>query len=242
MKTNRRITLIIVAVLAVSLGVPAALYASHRFSDVPSGKFYHEPVAALDASGLTNGCSPSEYCPERKTSRGEMATFLHRGLGRVAHGSSVVDMSGGVGQPASVSVRTGGVSGGTVFVELHGAVTVYSDGNVGSCPCEIEAFIYRLSDKKRMSYSVFGQLPGEKTASGFAQTSLPVSWAVQQPSNTNRTYAIAVFVNDGSPTQVRAEAGLTATYAPFGSTGTSSFSAEDSESLRPRDGNAPPGS
>lgn len=237
MKLTRRLTTVLIAVTTVGLGVPGTLYASHRFEDVPSGKFYHDAVAALDGAGITNGCSPTEYCPERKTTRGEMAAFLQRGLGRVAHGSSVADVAGDppYGEPAAISIRTGGVSGGTVFIELHGSVTVYSNGDVASCPCEIEAFIYRRSDKARMSYSVFAQLPAQKTSTGYAQVSLPLTWAVQQPSNTSRAYAIAVFVNSGSPTNVRAEAGLTATAVPFGSSGTSSFSTSEADGTsRPR--------
>lgn len=44
---------------------------------------FQEAIAALSASGITNGCNPAgdEFCPDRAITRGEMAVFLAEALG-----------------------------------------------------------------------------------------------------------------------------------------------------------------
>lgn len=49
------------------------------FSDVAAGAWYRPDVARLVASGITKGCRDgSVYCPDRPTTRAQMATFLYR--------------------------------------------------------------------------------------------------------------------------------------------------------------------
>ena len=55
--------------------------ATARFTDVPVGHPLHRFVEALAASGITGGCSPSEYCPDAAITRGQMAVFLSVALG-----------------------------------------------------------------------------------------------------------------------------------------------------------------
>ncbi len=51
------------------------------FSDVPADAWYAADVARLAASGVTEGCGDrTVFCPDRPTTRGEMATFLARSL------------------------------------------------------------------------------------------------------------------------------------------------------------------
>ena len=56
------------------------------FQDVPSTFWAWSSIEALTASGITNGCTPTGYCPDRTVSRAEMAIFLGRGL----HGAAFV--------------------------------------------------------------------------------------------------------------------------------------------------------
>ena len=49
------------------------------FSDVPADAWYAADVARLAASGVTKGCGDGRsFCPDRDTTRGQMATFLWR--------------------------------------------------------------------------------------------------------------------------------------------------------------------
>ena len=51
------------------------------FSDVASDVWYADDVAALAASGITQGCGGGTmFCPGSDTTRAQMATFLHRAL------------------------------------------------------------------------------------------------------------------------------------------------------------------
>lgn len=49
------------------------------FADVPAGAWYEAGVAKLAAAGITRGCGDGTvFCPDRETTRGEAALFLHR--------------------------------------------------------------------------------------------------------------------------------------------------------------------
>ena len=70
-----------VSVLAIAiLGAGTAAMATHTFTDVPDGAFYHDPVEWLADNGLTTG-SPSgsdTFKPLDGVTRGEYATFNFR--------------------------------------------------------------------------------------------------------------------------------------------------------------------
>lgn len=51
------------------------------FSDVPPTHPFYQYVEALVASGITTGCTATQYCPNDPLTRGQMAVFLSRGLG-----------------------------------------------------------------------------------------------------------------------------------------------------------------
>lgn len=50
------------------------------FSDT-EGSIHRSAISTLAANGITRGCAPGRFCPERSITRGEMATFLVRVLG-----------------------------------------------------------------------------------------------------------------------------------------------------------------
>ena len=53
------------------------------FADVPSEAWFAMDVARLTASGITKGCGDgTNFCPSQDTTRGQMATFLHRAENR----------------------------------------------------------------------------------------------------------------------------------------------------------------
>jgi M6 family metalloprotease-like protein len=65
------------AFLSCAYGLPEAT--DHRFDDVPPRSWYAPYVASLVVSGITEGCGgAAAYCPHQATTRGQMATFLHR--------------------------------------------------------------------------------------------------------------------------------------------------------------------
>ncbi|WP_456375413.1 S-layer homology domain-containing protein [Thiolapillus sp.] len=55
--------------------------ATATFSDVPTTHQFFREIEALADSGITSGCSATQYCPDDPVTRGQMAVFLAKGLG-----------------------------------------------------------------------------------------------------------------------------------------------------------------
>lgn len=217
MRTPRPRSLLIVMIMAVlAVAVPAA--ASHVFTDVGSNTAHHDAIAELAGSGITVGCAtnPDRYCPGTAVNRGQMATFMTRGLPRTIADHSTTTLSNGSGVPVTVTVDATGdtAAGATGYVSLQGSVTVFVEGDASACPCEVEAFVYRARDAEQ-GPSSWSMLGSETSANGTTSVSLPVTWAARQPAGTRDEYRLEVFV-DGAPSGARAEASLTAITTPLG--------------------------
>lgn len=202
--------------LVLAVAVPAA--AADHYDDISDPNVAAAAGRLADA-GIAAGCAENEFCPAGTLTRRQMAFFLDRIAGRSWSDSSVVDLvaatNGGLGgTPVTVTVDAGGVAGGEGTVVLHGTVTVLSDGDVSACPCEVEAFVYRVDDDAKGPES-WAQLPAT-TANSRSQVAVPVSWSVPIPSGTSETYAIGVFVNGATPGGTTAEAALSAIWTPYG--------------------------
>ena len=74
---------LVIAALAMAVVVlPGVALASHIFTDVPNSHTFHDEIGNLFDARITTGCTPTTYCPENTVTRGQMAGFLNRGLGR----------------------------------------------------------------------------------------------------------------------------------------------------------------
>lgn len=217
MRSRRgRRTRLLVLLLVVAVAVPAS--ASNHYDDISDPNVAAAAGRLADA-GLTAGCEEGRFCPDGTLTRRQMALFLDRIAGRSWSDASVVDLvpatnDGLGGTPVTVTVEAGGVPGGQGTVVLQGTVTVLSEGDVSTCPCEVEAFVYRVRDDLKGPES-WSQLPAA-TANGYAQVAVPVSWSVQIPSGTSETYAVGVFINGAAPGGTSAEAALSAIWTPYG--------------------------
>lgn len=63
-----------------ALGTGVAL-AAGTFDDVPSGHTHEAGIEYVADAGITQGCTPTTYCPADAVRRDQMATFLHRASG-----------------------------------------------------------------------------------------------------------------------------------------------------------------
>jgi hypothetical protein len=92
MRLPRTATLVVlVLALALAALVPAAAVAGYAsFKDGPFG-VHEDGVDWLSRSGVTAGCTPSEFCPADPVTRAQMATFLHRLSGRAGGVAPSVD-------------------------------------------------------------------------------------------------------------------------------------------------------
>lgn len=75
---TKRLAVAAAVVLTTMLVAPAAILASHRFTDVPDTNTFHEEISALADAGVTHGCTTTQYCPDQTVSRQQMAGFLDR--------------------------------------------------------------------------------------------------------------------------------------------------------------------
>ncbi len=142
-RTRRRPSLgMLIMVIALFLSFPAGIVASHQFSDVPNSHTFHGNITNLYNARITTGCGAGIYCPEQAVSRGQMAGFLNRGLGRAtsAEGNLQALDTGGDYEIATVEINTGGAPGGTGFVFLTSSAQFRVIGD-GYCPCTIGSWI-----------------------------------------------------------------------------------------------------
>ena len=84
------------------------------FPDVPEDAWYASSVARLTASGITSGCGDgTRFCPDRHTTRGEMATFLARAA-RLVRGAGSAD-----GFDSAVAVDAAEVSAAIANIDVE---------------------------------------------------------------------------------------------------------------------------
>jgi hypothetical protein len=79
---TRRLLAALAALLLALTAIPAAA-STDTFGD-DDGSVHETDIEAIAAAGVTRGCNPPSndlFCPDRPTSRAEMATFLVRALG-----------------------------------------------------------------------------------------------------------------------------------------------------------------
>jgi len=70
--TRAQMASFLVRAFDLGVGPPAG------FADVRPGGTHAANIDALAASGVTQGCAETMFCPRRDTTRAQMATFLHR--------------------------------------------------------------------------------------------------------------------------------------------------------------------
>jgi hypothetical protein len=70
------------------------LHIGDSFTDVPRSQPFYQKIETLLHKGITSGCSPTQYCPGQKISRGQIATFVAKGI---AGNAANIPVSGSVG-------------------------------------------------------------------------------------------------------------------------------------------------
>lgn len=80
--SSRHVAVILTAAIALLLLSATTVVASHNFSDVPTGAFYHGAVDWGVDRGLLAGCGGGKFCPNNALKRGEGITVMN-GLANV---------------------------------------------------------------------------------------------------------------------------------------------------------------
>jgi hypothetical protein len=118
----------------VAFLVPAAVFASHQFNDVPDSHTFHNAIDWMRDNNVTVGCNPpanTNYCPDDNVTRGEMAAFMKRlatnrvvdaatlgGQGTAAYQSPIWGTSIDVFPPGGSAPITGSETAGTLVLGL----------------------------------------------------------------------------------------------------------------------------
>jgi hypothetical protein len=233
-KVRRMRGLTVVGVAVLILAVPVAVSASHIFSDVPTSSTYHTTVSRLVGAGITGGCGGGKYCPNAAVTRGQMAAFLNRGLGRGAGGifglsdwDTLVIPDGGL--VGSTDILSGGGAGGTAHILVSGNLNAWTD-EAGVCPCEVQLAIVN-SVTGEISPTIFESIgaDGVPTADPdhpglFWETNTAASWLFTVPSGTTNTFDMFAVIVTTTPATTPDDTNgfvtgwvstMEATYVPF---------------------------
>jgi hypothetical protein len=214
-----RMRALLTVVAAGVVAVPVA-WASHQFGDVPDSNPHHADISAIFNARITAGCNPPAntlYCPDHAVRRDQMASFMRRGLGRVGatQNASAAALTSSFQNLATVSIITGGTTGGTGFVLVNGSGSAL-------------AIAGALTGNNRVEYRIVRDAGGASathtallypSSPGAPAVNLGVSAAFAVPTGTIQTFRLQGRINFGSG-PIRAEANsLTALYVPFGAGG-----------------------
>jgi hypothetical protein len=219
------------ALAATVVAVPVAL-ASDLFTDVPDANPFHNDIGAIARAGITQGktCvppgTPPTYCPGENVTREAMAAFMHRGFGRVAEASDSVEA---FNSPTDVSLGTitltpglpaAALAGAGAFIKLDFNVNLVAN-NTSGCPC---VFWFELADPAEATVGNPGGFIGEwyiggTISSAIPEMTIPVTAAYFVTGTAARTIHLTSHLESGTGTaDIFWQA--TASYFPFGSTGT----------------------
>jgi hypothetical protein len=193
-KRPRRRQVVIGAVIAALL-VPAAAWANHQFTDVPTSHTFHNTIAQVKDAGLTTGCSLTTFCPNDPVTRGQMTAFLNRGLGRLTGDYMTGNVnSGTLTTVGSLTIKASNAGGGNQFVMLMASVNVKTNG---VCPCEIFAGLYR-GDGTPLGVDTFIDLAAVPGGQFFTDESATLLGIAIVPTATEQTFLVRASRSTGS--------------------------------------------
>jgi hypothetical protein len=219
-----------VGLVGLMLAMPVIVSASHQFSDVPSSHTFHTAISRLYGARLTSGCSATRFCPSANVTRGQMAAFLNRSLGR---GASTWGATGTANDWDAmddsildgVFLTHGGAPGGTGHVLVTANVSIYSK-QAGTCPCELAVWLINedTGEASPAAFQVILDIPGppDSDATSWYSGTGTVSHLFTVPSGVRHTYLLGAHVDvttAPSGDTAGAEWSLSAVYVPFGGDG-----------------------
>jgi hypothetical protein len=221
---SRSARVFVSAAAAIAVAVPAA-WASHQFGDVPHTNPHHDDISSIRSAGITAGCNPPAntlYCPDDAVRRDQMASFLHRGLGRAAFAETEAPLAltSNYEPILTTTLTTGGVPGRTGFVVVTAAVsTLDSPAEFGTSPKLVQFRLHHAGPGGGTSSAVAAQLmPTTPSWAGVVGTAA-LTARFQVPTGTTRTFQLQARVGAGGPPVTASGRQMTAVYVPLGAAG-----------------------
>jgi hypothetical protein len=222
-------TAVIAAVMAALVAFPIGVFASHQFTDVPNSNTFHGDIDHVYDARITNGCTPTTYCPDDNVSRGQMAAFLERAGGRATSGTNgFTTVAGAPATLATVTIRAGNVTGGTAFIQLQASGYAFT-GVVDATGCNTGCQVSEQIFKGASVVSNYGAAFLQNTSATAQEIgSLATAAVVAIPTGVNTTFTLQATRDTGTGA-ITGVGTLTATYFPFGGTGANTLASEAGE-------------
>lgn len=79
-----KVTIVVALGLLLFFFASVGRAATCSFDDVPASSPFHDAICRLVAAGITAGCDPTHFCPDKSVTGAAMAVFLERAI----HGPS----------------------------------------------------------------------------------------------------------------------------------------------------------
>ena len=116
--------------VAGALLIPAGVYASHQFTDVPNSNTFHSHIGWMADNDITLGCNPpanTRYCPDDNVTRGQMAAFMRRLSENVV---PTLYADGDAGNGGTGLVASGRVTVNSISIDVPHDGSLVVSGNV----------------------------------------------------------------------------------------------------------------
>jgi hypothetical protein len=206
------------------------------FTDIPSSGPLHDAVDAIYGARITNGTTATTYSPDLDVTRGQMAFFLQRGMGRAGFNTSAtINLGTTETDLAVITLTTGGVTGGTGFVKLDGTVNSSTQATpTTGCPCELRI---QITQDDGSSSDIFFTNLDDGAGGVLGNVNSSATWVVSVPTGTTQTFRLKALFSDSEGTLPANDTygSMTAIYVPLGSSGNSTAAPVNQElKRRPR--------
>ena len=195
----------------LALMIPATVLANHIFTDVPTTMSGHAAIEAVYDARITGGCTATTYCPTAPVTREQMAIFLQRALPRIAGAQDIdpLQLTATEVEQNRVTLKVGGVSGGTQFIKADVSFTAEVADATG-CPCTI--FVYITTSTGESSEGTVVSVDSDGFESGNATLTFDA------PTNGNVVIKATALME--GPGEVYLYTDMSAISGAFGSEGT----------------------
>jgi hypothetical protein len=116
----RRLAAIPVALALAATAGAGGAWASHQFTDVGDGTFFHDAIGNIVAGGCATGYSDGTFRPGVSPNRGQFAYWMSNCGGRVSYADERVQLAANASVPVAdqprVKIEAGAAGAGSGFV------------------------------------------------------------------------------------------------------------------------------
>lgn len=195
----------------IMIGSVTGAYASHQFSDVGPSSPIHGPVDHIARAGITAGYPDGTFRPGDFVTRGQMAAFMDRGLGRVAYDERelpAVEANDHEVVVTDVRISSGASGGSGGFVVL---TSTFDMAPNGATPFSSYRTYWKLRDATVGTHGPLVNVPYSTDSQGGSLT-----WVAPINPGQTKVFELVGRVSTSPSPSFRMTGRLTAQYVPFG--------------------------